>query len=220
MEEIVLVKKYTDKDIGPINVKEVLRYMGQPEEEGLDIEEMVKEVAKAKLGYRVAFFRTEGTIFADESRNLAKVMAGCHSTYLMAATLGVEMDRLIAKYSKVSPTKALILDAIGTERVEALCDRFCLDMNSNEISRGNSLTKRYSPGYGDFKLENQAEIFKLLDCPKRIGLTLTDSLLMSPTKSVTAVMGVLKSGDKKPALKQCLHKCTQCDNLECEFRGR
>ena len=49
---------------------------------------------------------------------------------------------------------------------------------------------RYSPGYGDLPLELQREIIRVLDCGRTIGITLTESLLMQPSKSVTAVIGM------------------------------
>ena len=91
------------------------------------------------------------------------------------------------KYSKISPSKALMFQALGAERIESLCDTFCNDMN-NEL--GVRLKPRFSAGYGDLPLEVQKDIFRVLDCPRKIGLTLNDSLLMSPTKSVTAIVGI------------------------------
>ena len=79
-----------------------------------------------------------------------------------------------------------MFDALATERIEALCDVFCEDI---EKEYGKT-RPRFSAGYGDLPLELQREIFSVLDCPKSIGLTLTDSLLMSPSKSVTAIVGI------------------------------
>ena len=95
------------------------------------------------------------------------------------------VDRLIAKYNRISPSKALIFQAIGAERAESLCDLFC-----DEMKEKYSTNPRYSPGYGDLPLDIQRDIFAVLDCPRKIGLTLNDSLLMSPSKSVTAIIGV------------------------------
>ena len=83
-----------------------------------------------------------------------------------------------------------MMQAIGAERIEALCDAFCDDM---EKEMGVSLRPRFSPGYGDLPLSVQKDIISLLEAPKRIGLSLNDSLLMSPTKSVTAFAGISNS---------------------------
>ena len=125
-----------------------------------------------------------------ESRNLVFNLNGCEKTIIFAATIGVGIDRLIAKYSRISPSKALCFQAIGAERVEALCDDFCGQMAKKIDAEHGKLKPRFSPGYGDLPLETQKMIFSLLDCPKRIGVTLGDSLLMSPSKSVTAFIGI------------------------------
>ena len=73
---------------------------------------------------------------------------------------------------------------------------------------------RFSPGYGDLSLEMQRDIFRVLDCPRKIGLTLNESLLMSPSKSVTAIIGI--SGEE---YQQEKNKCGVCQNSDCAFRG-
>ena len=122
------------------------------------------------------------------SRDLAKNLAGCTHVVVFAATVGLGLDRLIARYSRLSPARALCLQAIGAERVEALCDAFETDVRY--ASFHGRIHARFSPGYGDLPLAFQRDIFRLLDCPRRIGLTLNESLLMSPTKSVTALIGI------------------------------
>ena len=129
---------------------------------------------------------------------------------LFAATVGVEIDRLIGKYGRLSPTKALLFQAIGAERIEALCDAFCADIKK-EYNTG--LEPRFSPGYGDLPLSAQKNIFAVLDPERRIGLTLNSSLLMSPSKSVTAFVG-LGSTEKTSS-----NKCSLCEKTDCTLRG-
>lgn len=127
------------------------------------------------------------------SRSLAGHLAGCDRAIVFAATVGLEIDRMIAKYSRLSPARALCLQAIGTERIETLCDLLCASWEETYRKEGKRMRTRFSPGYGDLPIAMQSDIFRLLDCPKRIGLMLADSLLMSPTKSVTAIVGIEKS---------------------------
>ena len=181
----------------PPNRREILRYMGcresSAEIEGL-IDRAIRE-ADSKIGGKVCYrildiSRRDGGIdlgFAfTESRDLKKALAGCDRVVLFAATIGLELDRLIYRYGRTSPSLALCLQALGAERIEALCDEFCAFLTRN----GHSLRPRFSAGYGDLPLELQKDIFRALDCSKQIGLTLNDSLLMSPTKSVTAIVGI------------------------------
>ena len=118
---------------------------------------------------------------------MCKNLKNTKKVILFAATIGIGIDRLIAKYSKISPSKAVVLDAIGSERIEALCDEFCEDLKR----KFGNLKPRFSAGYGDLSVEKQNEIFSILKCDKNIGLTLNDSFMMSPSKSVTAFVGIL-----------------------------
>ena len=123
-----------------------------------------------------------------ESADLSKNLADCDKAVIFGATVGVGIDRLIMKYSRIAPSEAVMYQAIGAERIESLCDAFCRKIGEEY---GGTLKPRFSPGYGDLPLAVQRDIFSLLDC-KKIGLSLNESLLMSPTKSVTAFVGIHK----------------------------
>ena len=184
-----------------INEKEILRYMASLAG-GEEIHSLVDECLTEVLGmleYKVCYavlpVEIDGNIITlpcgrIESKNLAKNLSGCGRSIVFAATIGIGIDRLISKYSRLSPSKALCLQAIGAERVEALCDDFCKKIEKEYKINGENLKPRFSPGYGDLPLETQKMIFSLLDCPKRIGVSLGESLLMSPSKSVTAFVGI------------------------------
>ena len=136
---------------------------------------------EAKIGEESCDFG----VFSVQSRDLATHLKGCKRVWLFAATIGVSIDREIQKYSKISPHRALELQREGTMRIEAWCDAICA-----EFAKEKSCRTRYSPGYGDLSTDVQREIFRILEPAKRIGLCLSDSLLMSPSKSVTAFVGV------------------------------
>ncbi len=87
--------------------------------------------------------------------------------------------------------KASFLNAIGAAAVENVCDRLNEELRQLAADEGKSLRPRYSPGYGDYNLENQRGIFDLLTPSKHIGLTLKDNLIMVPEKSVTALIGII-----------------------------
>ena len=132
------------------------------------------------------------------SHDLGRLLSNnqCSSIVLFAATLGVGIDQLLLKYSRISPATALCFQAIGAERVEALCNAFSLEIQEKYESLGLSLTPRFSAGYGDLPLSLQRDIFSALECERHLGLTLNDSLLMSPTKSVTAIIGIKNNKEK------------------------
>ncbi|MBE6757190.1 MAG: Vitamin B12 dependent methionine synthase activation subunit [Ruminococcaceae bacterium] len=127
----------------------------------------------------------DGCVFGGvkwRSTALATRLADCREAVLFAATLGAGFDRLLHKYSRLSPARALLLQAYGTACAEALCDAFCAEYPT--------ATARFSPGYGDWDLAAQREVFRLLQPSRHIGVSLNDSLLMTPVKTVTAVIGL------------------------------
>ncbi|MBO5883258.1 MAG: Vitamin B12 dependent methionine synthase activation subunit [Clostridia bacterium] len=191
----VAVKNYPQ---APIDISEAIRYAGGGKsEEILLLANSCAEEINGKLRGSVCYVLLDVEIKEDvcdfgvfrvTSENLAKNLCGAEKVILFGATVGVEIDRLIAKYSKSSQTRAVMLAGLGAERIEALCDSFCADM---EKELNVKLKPRFSPGYGDLDISMQREIFRVLDCPKRIGLCLTESMLMTPSKSVTAFVGII-----------------------------
>ena len=119
-----------------------------------------------------------------KSKNLWDILCGCNTAIILAVTTGIGVDRLLNKYSITSQSKYFITDAIGSAAAESLCDYV------DDVLRKGSKPHRFSPGYGDLSLDVQPEILNLLDANKNIGVTLNKSLLMTPVKSITAIMGV------------------------------
>ena len=180
----------------PVDYREIMRYsgIGKGAVGLIDLIENCVQEAESSFSYKVAYrvlpiSVTEKTVdfgsFKAESVHLAKCLQGCEKAVVFAATVGMGIDRIIKKYSVLSPSKSVIFQAIGAERCESLCDIF-----NKEIAQECEVTPRFSAGYGDFALEHQKDIFALLDMGRRIGVTLGENLLMSPSKSVTAVIGI------------------------------
>lgn len=241
-ENIIFSKKYKGNgEEFSINKREIWRYAGYssvateiPQELQTILETVIQELNNA-FSYQVCYRRmkvgwskanhfckesaTEGTIpisnlpFLAQSKDLAKCLKGSEEIILFAATIGLETDRYIAKYQRISPTKAILLQAYGAERIERLCDVFCKEIKEEVKKEGFSCTARFSPGYGDLPLEVQTQFFQLLDCQRQIGLTLNDSLLMTPSKSVTAVFGIGACVNNEKE-----HKCDTCKKTNCQYR--
>ena len=184
----------------PVKESEIFRYMRTAPTAAIKelVQELFEEVSPL-LRFGVAYEKFPIRFFDESgdnglidlcftkvySKDLYKNLCGAKEIMLFAATIGIGMDRLIARYSALSPSKALALEAIGDERVESLCDYYN-DLVADEYKVN---APRFSAGYGDLDLSLQKEIFKALPCAN-IGLTLNDSLLMSPSKSVTAIIGL------------------------------
>ncbi len=189
----------------PVDKKAVMRYSGAcyftSETERL-CDDCI-EVCLPKTVYRICYTETEIAVVNNmitlgsaemHSADLAKQLLGCERALVFAATVGLEYDRLIASYGRLDAAKALMFQAIGTERVESLCNAFCRKLREEKLKNDEVITPRFSPGYGDLSLEAQRLVFDLLDCGKTIGVYLNNSLLMTPSKSVTAIIGIKKQG--------------------------
>ncbi len=198
MNGAVYVKKY---ELPTVDKDEVLRYMGvrvsdEKTEEltAFCIDECEKNAVFAPSVCYAVFdmdVSDNAVVYGGlqlKSSSLSSHFKGCEKVIVFAATVGIGIDRLIEKYSRLSASKALCFGSIGAQRIEELCDVFCEDMK-NEFSHMKH-TSRFSPGYGDLDISLQKDIFRLLDCPKRIGISLCDSFIMSPSKSVTALIGL------------------------------
>ena len=179
---------------------EALRYAGVREADAATLallEECILE-AEGVISPAVCYAEypavTDGSVcslgFATvESRSLARNIAECGRMILFAATLGIDADRAVLRHSRISPARAVMLDAVFTERIEAVCGAF-----EREVTEGRPTRPRFSAGYGDLPLELQRDIFRALTPERHIGLTLNASLLMSPSKSVTAILAFPTSG--------------------------
>ncbi len=181
-----------------INEKEIKRYMGVKGED-FSASSLIKECEKETenaFEFKACYaeFKVEidkNTVnfgpFKTESASLSKFLKDSKTAIIFVATVGFETDRLIKKYSALSPSKALCFSAMGSERIEALCDELC-DFLKEKYNASSVL--RFSPGYGDLSLEIQKNIFSELNVTKNIGVFLNESLLMSPSKSVSAIVKI------------------------------
>lgn len=123
--------------------------------------------------------------FGDiESMDLCKALKNCNQAYILGATIGIGADRLIKKLEISSPAEAFITDALGSAAAEALCDY------ADFTLRKQNYPFRFSAGYGDMPLSCQTEILKTLNAEYTLGISLNNSLLMTPMKSITAILGI------------------------------
>ena len=149
------------------------------------------------LVYKVAFCELDPSeLPLSESRDLSRRLIGCDRVLIFAATVGLAPDRGLLRYGSREPLRGLLCQAIGAERIEALCEAFCSAVAEEYGKEGRVLRPRFSPGYGDCPLAWQRLIVDRLQAPKALGLTLNESLTLSPTKSVTAIIGIEEKNDK------------------------
>ena len=111
--------------------------------------------------------------------------------------------------------KDIALGMAGQAICAALIESYCNEIEV-EIKKEFSesyLKSRFSPGYGDWDLSAQAEILDMLATAKQIGLSYTSGMMLSPLKSVTAVIGISEKNDCKQE-----DKCKICKMKNCQFR--
>lgn len=120
-----------------------------------------------------------------KSESLCKNLEGCKSAYVFAATVGIGVDRMLKRLAVSSEAEMMVFSCIASSGVECWCD-----LLNERLSEKHTLKPRFSPGYGGVSLEIQKNVLQFLEAEKMLGLTLTDSLLMVPMKSVTAFIGI------------------------------
>lgn len=131
---------------------------------------------------------------------------------LFICTAGSIFTTLSSKYnSEGQYLEAFVADAIGSLTVENAMDKIQKSL-SEKVSNNNKLiTNRYSPGYCNWPLSEQKKVFDLIG-NNPIGITLSDSFLMTPIKSVSGVIGIGKNVRKRE------YGCKICNNKECIYR--
>lgn len=220
-----IISLYNSNDI-KIDINEVIRYMGCKKTDVPDnILSLAKEsaqkiesIAKGKACYiKVPITLSDGNIIdfsvmKVQSKSLYKNLYGCTKAFIFAATVGIDVERAISYAQRFSPSEALALDASGSACIESFCDNLN-DFLFKEVNNdGQFLRPRFSAGYGDFDISYQSNISSILDIQRKIGVTVTDSLLLVPTKSVTAIIGICDN--KCPQKKS---KCERCGALNCPY---
>lgn len=125
-----------------------------------------------------------------QSKHLCNNLSGCKEVYIFGATLGTEVDRQIRKYEVTDLSRAVVFQACASAYLEEYCDKIQSDLETLVNEKGSVIRPRFSPGYGDFSIFHQREILRMLDATKSIGLSMTEGYMLTPSKSVTAVIGI------------------------------
>lgn len=185
------------------NLRETARYMGyrrsaEPNEVVRELieeayQELLKVIAPKYIYKQYDFAPTADGIMIEgvefKSKNLLTHLRDSNAVILFAATLGKGADDLIASYSKSDVAMAAVAQAVSGSLVENLCD---LAIEEIKIQIKGVFRPRFSPGYGDCSLSHQTLFFNLLPVNKELSISLTESFMMTPTKTVTAFIGLKK----------------------------
>lgn len=199
-------------DVRSVDRGEVLRYLGyagQPITPELDarIDEVVARCLAtcrprgawrifdvAERGERggVPVISLAGTSLELAGHSIAEHLDGAVAVGALAVTVGMGVEAELRRLSLTDPLAQVVFDAAGTAAVERAADGAEAGVVADAASRGLFCGSRFSPGYGDLPLATQPVLLAALDAQRALGITLSRELLMSPTKSVTAVVGLFE----------------------------
>jgi len=207
-----------------IPYSQIVRYAGMntkdvPQNVGALVDKCLRSMTDA-MKFKACYLETpvsinENTVsfeyFDIESKNLSTLLRGCDKAILVAATAGANSDMLVKRAAVTSKAEALILNSISIAGIE----QYMFELNAYFKDKYSEyeLRPRFSPGYGDVSLSYQKQLLNVLDTKRKIGVALSDSLLMTPSKSVSAIIGLGKEG--------CINidkDCDLCSKKDCEFR--
>ncbi|MGN0838585.1 MAG: vitamin B12 dependent-methionine synthase activation domain-containing protein [Pyramidobacter sp.] len=208
-------------------IDDALRYLKIPREKGgnftAEVLQAFSEVHRTarpgKIWARFALEVQNGCIYIGDgsiscrSVSLAQLFRNCRACIVMAVTLGPDVDRRTRTLERSDMTRGLIFDACASVLADSLCDEAESEAGLS-LAGGEFLTMRFSPGYGDVPLSFSADILKMLDAGRRIGVTLTERGMMIPVKSVTALAGISDRPERHPS------GCDACGSLNCPYRRR
>ncbi|WP_321972662.1 vitamin B12 dependent-methionine synthase activation domain-containing protein [Paratractidigestivibacter sp.] len=218
---------YERYEVTSVDRTEVLRYLGysgQPMAEELDarVDGVVArclEVARPAGVWRV--FEVAGREPAEDGRpsvqlkgakleligdSMREHMEGAAAVAVMAVTAGMTVEQELRRLSLTDTVEQCIFDAAGTTTVERAADACEASIVAAAHTAGLFTNFRFSPGYGDMPLDTQPVLLAALDAQRKLGITLSKSLLMTPTKSVTAVIGLFEEPQptSHASCKDCL----------------
>ena len=203
-----------------IDPKEVAVYLGYYSANGIDEKAITESISEfknnsdfraccVKVPVRITENRVDLGFMETESKSLKINLEGCDEAFILAATTGINSQRLIERNAVVSPIKGIVSDCVGSAAIEAFCDKINLSLSDNP----DFLRPRFSPGYGDLCIDCQKKIVEFLCTNKNIGMSLTESLMMVPKKSVTAIIGIGKEKNKCKG-----NGCMTCKSENCPYR--
>lgn len=149
-----------------------------------------------------------------KSSDLYNLLQNCEECIIIAATLGIEIEKEIRKCSYGNLTRGIIIDACATTAIEEICDLIQDKTKEDLLKIGKYITMRYSPGYGDLPISKNKDIINLLNANREIGLTINQSGIMIPRKSVIGIIGIANSSIEGNKVK-----CTNCrNNKVCRYK--
>lgn len=158
------------------------------------------------------------THYQLSGKDIGRHLASCQEVAILAVTVGKAIEQEIhSRFKKNEYSAGLILDAAATTAVEIIADKLEAAIIIEAARKGLKTTSRYSPGYGDWAIQAQPEILNLSG-GRQIGIDVNASYILTPRKSVTAVIGLENKETSQVSSNSCQRGCAYCLNQNCHFR--
>ena len=149
--------------------------------------------------------------------DIVRHLRGARECALFACTLGARSEQELARLNIANPLDALVYDAACSALIERVADATEARIVAEAAERGLHANWRYGPGYGDLPLSVQPQFLSVLKAFETIGLSVTDTDLLLPTKSITAIVGLF---DAPPAAEKP-RVCESCNMKDfCTLRAK
>jgi len=166
--------------------------------------------------YNACNYKVESTPeFLICGEKIRKHLAPAEKVIILAVTIGEAIEKQITAYFKEGEySYSLLLDAAATTAVEQAADEVEKTIKQYITGKGYQTIWRFSPGYGDWDIRFQPEMLRLSGA-KDIGLNLTESMMLMPRKSITAIIGLVPNSNEKFEIKK---SCSTCNKQDCLAR--
>ena len=206
-----------------IDTAQAARYFGargEPDENTMTLLEQCAVPLLAAATPRAVWLEADTDALAEagilRGGDVMKHLEHCPQAILLAVTLGPGVDAQIRRAGVGDIAAGVASDALGSALAEQAANAAEAELRQWAAQHGKYLTGRFSPGYGDWDIAVQPQVAAALDTVRRAGLCVTDSNLMTPRKSVTAILGV-----SDHPVRGHLAGCGHCVlRTRCEYRKR
>ena len=210
-----------------IDPVETRRYAGLSKAEGFDERAITEACEEAGLLIKVRgiwqmydYDPSKRLVMSEPpfeilGESIAKHLSKCERAVCMAVTVGEGIEREVTEKFRIGKyVPAMLLDAAATSAVEQAADQMESAIKQTVEREGFKMRSRYSPGYGDWGLDQQQGFFRLTGGAE-IGMRLSQAMMLMPRKSVTAIIGLTRASSARSKK----HDCASCDKLDCSMRS-
>jgi len=227
MEPVILTD--FDIEILPSEVKRLLGHRGVPgaaqdrgdrsgeaEREGTDSAGRLERAIDEAISRARELLRTAGVYVVGSGDDLpgSTVFEGLERVAYCVCTIGPALEEEVTRLSGSDELlQAVVLDAAGSVAAEAVAEY--MDQRIQEEAEGLGLKTscRASPGYGDWDVREQSKLFRIVPA-ERIGVTLSESSMMIPRKSVSFAIHIAE----RPERLRSENSCRNCDRMDCPYK--